>query len=69
MKSLLNNLNQIPGVLGSMVMTEDGMVVAEALTANLESEAVAAIASGGCAITNVSEAAGAVRSVPETALC
>ena len=46
MKSLLNNLNQIPGVLGSMVMTEDGMVVEEALTANLESEVVAAIASG-----------------------
>ncbi len=46
MKSLLENLNQIPGVHGSMVMTEDGMVVASELTADLDSESLAAITSG-----------------------
>ena len=44
MQNILEELNRVPGVKGSMVMTPDGMVVAEALGPNLEHEWVAATA-------------------------
>jgi predicted regulator of Ras-like GTPase activity (Roadblock/LC7/MglB family) len=42
--NILNDLNQAPGVKGSMVMTPDGMVVAAVLGPTLEEEVVAATA-------------------------
>ena len=46
LQSHLQSLQQIPGVLGSMVMTEDGMVVVSDLGPGLDSETLAAITSG-----------------------
>ena len=46
MKEILQRLQQIPGVVGSMVMTEDGMVVCSALGPGLESESLATLSSG-----------------------
>ena len=45
MKKLLEQVNELPGVLGSMVMTEDGLPVASVLGAGLDEECVAAFAS------------------------
>ena len=45
MKDILRLLNQEVGVKGSVVVTQDGMVVASVLGVGLEEEAVAAIAS------------------------
>ncbi|MGE4619149.1 MAG: roadblock/LC7 domain-containing protein [Planctomycetota bacterium] len=45
MKKLLQQLNQLPGVLGSMVMTEDGLPVSSLLESGLDEECVAAFAS------------------------
>ncbi|HCW44911.1 MAG: roadblock/LC7 domain-containing protein [Planctomycetia bacterium] len=45
MKQILQGLNEVPGVLGSMVMTEDGMVVCSALSSSFDGEVVAAFAS------------------------
>ncbi len=45
MKSVLANLNKNPGIRGSMVMTEDGIMVAEAFGPDLEDDVVAALAS------------------------
>ena len=44
MKNILTELNQEPGIKGSMVVTPDGMVVAAALGPTLEEETVAAAA-------------------------
>ena len=44
MQTILEELNTVPGVKGSMVMTADGMVVVEALGPNFEHETVAAMA-------------------------
>ena len=44
MQRILEELNRVPGVKGSMVMTPDGMVVVEALGPTLEEEWVAAAA-------------------------
>lgn len=45
MIEILNDLNQVAGVKGSMVVTRDGMVVASALGDELEEETVAAVSS------------------------
>ncbi len=45
MIEILKDLNDVAGIKGSMVVTEDGMVVASALGADLEKENVAAISS------------------------
>lgn len=45
MENILEELNQVAGVKGSMVVTKDGVVVAEALGPDLEKESVAAVSS------------------------
>lgn len=45
MKKILEQLNQIAGIRGSMVMTQDGIMVAEALGPDLDDDVVAALAS------------------------
>ena len=45
MKHILEKLNKIAGIRGSMVMTQDGIMVAEALGPDLEDDVVAALAS------------------------
>ena len=45
MREVLQELNQSVGVRGSAVVTRDGMVVASLLTAELDEDAVAAMAS------------------------
>lgn len=45
MKSILETLNKDAGLLGSMVMTPDGMPVAASLAPSVEPEATAALAS------------------------
>lgn len=45
MKDLLENLNEIPGVEGSMVLTSDGIMVAAALGSHLDEDVVAALSS------------------------
>lgn len=45
MKEILQDLNQVAGVKGSMVVTQDGIVVAAALGNDLEEETVAAVSS------------------------
>ena len=44
-REILQELNQSVGVRGSSVVTRDGIVVASALTAELDEDAVAAMAS------------------------
>ena len=45
MKDLLTQLNDVPCVQGSMVITDDGIMVAASLGPNLEEDAVAALSS------------------------
>ena len=45
MKDLLHPLNKIPGVIGSMVITRDGIMVADATGPELREDAVAALSS------------------------
>ena len=45
MERILQELNQVAGVKGSMVVTKDGVVVAEALGPDLKKESVAAVSS------------------------
>lgn len=45
MKDLLHPLNNIPGVIGSMVITRDGIMVADATGPELREDAVAALSS------------------------
>ncbi|MGE0707098.1 MAG: roadblock/LC7 domain-containing protein [Planctomycetota bacterium] len=45
MEDILVSLNQVAGVKGSMVVTKEGVVVAEALGPDLEKESVAAVSS------------------------
>jgi len=45
MERILTELNQVAGVKGSMVVTKDGAVVAEALGPDMEKTVVAAISS------------------------
>ena len=45
MKKLLKQVNELPGVLGSMVMTADGLPVASLLGIGLDEDCVAAYAS------------------------
>jgi predicted regulator of Ras-like GTPase activity (Roadblock/LC7/MglB family) len=45
MQRILADLNQVAGVKGSMVVTKEGVVVAEALGPDLEKENVAAVSS------------------------
>lgn len=45
MKELLKQVNELPGVLGSMVMTEDGLPVTSLLGPGLDEDCVAAYAS------------------------
>ncbi len=45
MKDVLQSLNQIPSVQGSMVITRDGILVASELGPNLSEDAVAALSS------------------------
>jgi predicted regulator of Ras-like GTPase activity (Roadblock/LC7/MglB family) len=45
MKKILEKLNQEVGILGSMVITPDGIMVSAALGGNLEEDRVAAIVS------------------------
>jgi len=44
MREILGGLNEVVGVRGSMVVTNDGMVVAADLSPELEEDALAAIA-------------------------
>jgi len=46
MKQILRRLNETPGIRGSLVMTEDGIIASADLGAGLEEEPVAALASG-----------------------
>ena len=46
MKKILETLNQTAGIRGSMVMTQDGIMVAAALGPDLEEDVIAALASG-----------------------
>ena len=46
MKQILEKLNQEAGIIGSMVITPDGIMVAAALGPGLEEDRVAAIVSG-----------------------
>lgn len=45
MEKILEELNQVAGVKGSMVVTKDGVVVAEALGPDLQKDVVAAVSS------------------------
>ena len=45
MLEILNDLNEVAGVKGSMVVTQDGIVVHSALGNDLEQETVAAVSS------------------------
>ena len=45
MESILKELNRVAGVKGSMVVTKDGVVVAESLGPDLRKEVVAAVSS------------------------
>ena len=45
MIKLLEQLNQLPGVLGSMVLTEDGIAVESLLAEKMDEECVAAFSS------------------------
>ena len=45
MQRILGELNKVGGVKGSMVVTKDGVVVAESLGPDLEKEVVAAVSS------------------------
>ena len=45
MKAILENLNRSVGVIGSAVMTDDGMLVTSAMTEGLDQDALAAIGS------------------------
>ncbi len=45
MERILSQLNQVAGVKGSMVVTKDGVVVAEALDPDMDKTSVAAISS------------------------
>lgn len=45
MKRILEELNRTAGIRGSMVMTQDGIMVAAALGPDLEEDVVAALAS------------------------
>ncbi len=45
MERILSELNQVAGVKGSMVVTKDGVVVAESLGPDLEKTSVAAVSS------------------------
>ena len=45
MKELLSNLNGVPGIDGSMVITDDGIMVAEALGPQLDEDVIAALSS------------------------
>ena len=45
MQEILEHLNQVAGIKGSMVVTKDGVVVSEALGPDLESTTVAAVSS------------------------
>ena len=50
MVSILEELNKEIGIIGSIVVTPDGMVVASALGPDLDDETVAALASNATAI-------------------
>ena len=59
MEDLLRNLNKGVGIRGSLVMTRDGMVVADCLGDSYEKEAIAALASSVLqALTGPSEPGG-----------
>ena len=45
MQEILEHLNQVAGIKGSMVVTKDGVVVSQALGPDLESITVAAVSS------------------------
>ena len=45
MQEILDQLNQVAGVKGSMVVTKEGVVVSEALGPDLDKETVAAVSS------------------------
>jgi len=45
MQEILEQLNQVAGIKGSMVVTRDGVVVSEALGPDLDSTTVAAVSS------------------------
>jgi uncharacterized protein len=45
MQNILTELNQVAGVKGSMVVTKDGVVVADSLGPDLSKESVAAVSS------------------------
>lgn len=46
MQEILQELNQHAGIIGSLVVTQDGMVVAQALRQDMDPDRIAAIASG-----------------------
>lgn len=53
MKEILSELNREVGVKGSMVVTQDGIVVASDLSPGLSDDLVAAVASGAIQTINV----------------
>lgn len=51
MRSILKQLNDVPGVKGSLAITHDGMVVASHLGRSLEEDVVAALAAAALSST------------------
>lgn len=45
MKAFLNNINRVKGVLGSMLVGKDGMIVATEVSDDVDQELVSAVAS------------------------
>ena len=45
MRDLLNNLNELVGIQGSLVLSRDGMVIVSRLSGSLDEDRVAAMAS------------------------
>lgn len=62
MYQVLNELNKTPGVTGSMLVGNDGIVIAADLEAGLESEAVGALAAS--ITTNIQKSLDRLRTSP-----
>ena len=63
MQKILAELNATPGIIGSLVVTDDGMVVASALSPDLDQEVVAALTANMIRLTKRS-----MRSIGETSV-
>ena len=62
MYEVLNELNKTPGITGSMIVGNDGIVIAADLVAGLESETVGALAASITA--NIAKSLGRLKAEP-----